>query len=403
MQRPGDLPAADGERVEGVDIQGLLGLFRRHYCLRAHGRGTSGTTGQGAPPLAVHEAEDQAREMPADASKCTLPVPCRNTTRYRDRPGKNSGGARVAQTPVRKRSPAVHGPRFVLSTVCQELCQYRGSSPYADQERLESALYSPPILSHPHFDRPFLLDVDASEDALGAVLSQMNHQGLPVVVAYASRSLSQPEKKYCATRREMLALVWATRRFRPYLYGRTFTARTDHNALRWLRNFREPEGQVARWLERLAEYEFECGAMIPTADAQVAAMTLGPTGRIQEWQEADPELRQIREWLEKRDWPQEPPAGSHMFRSLWSQRDWLTLRDGILCRAWEAPDREEEKMLQVVPRRNIPEVLRAVHNHPTGGHLGVAKTLGRVRQRFYWPPGGLIRRLNRVAATVITE
>ncbi|KRY44717.1 Retrovirus-related Pol polyprotein from transposon [Trichinella britovi] len=86
-----------------------------------------------------------------------------------------------------------------------------------------------------------------------------------------------------------------------------------------------------------------------------------------------------------RDSPQEPPAGSHMFRSLWSQRDRLTLRDGILCRAWEATDREEEKMLQVVPRRNIPEVLRAVHNHPTGGHLGVAKTLGRVRQRFYWP------------------
>ncbi|KRX79180.1 Retrovirus-related Pol polyprotein from transposon [Trichinella sp. T6] len=55
----------------------------------------------------------------------------------------------------------------------------------------------------------------------------------------------------------MLALVWVTRHFRPYLYGRKFTARTDHNELRWLRNFREPEGQVARWLERLAEYEFE--------------------------------------------------------------------------------------------------------------------------------------------------
>ncbi|KRZ50459.1 Retrovirus-related Pol polyprotein from transposon 17.6 [Trichinella nativa] len=269
---------------------------------------------------------------------------------------------------------------------------------------LKSVLSSPPILSHPQFDQPFLLDVDVSEDALGAVFSQTNHQGLPLVVAYASRSLSQPERKYCATRREMLALAWATRHFRPYLYGRMFTARTDHNALRWLRNFREPEGQVARWLERLAEYEFEvvqrpgqqhrnadalsrrvckqCGAMNPTADAQVAAMTLGPTGRIQEWQYAEPELRQIQEWVEKRDWPQEPPAGSHMFRSLWSQRDRLTLRDGILCRAWEAPDREEEKVLQMVPRRNIPEVLRAVHNHPTGGHLGVAKTLGGYANGF---------------------
>ncbi|KRY13813.1 Retrovirus-related Pol polyprotein from transposon [Trichinella patagoniensis] len=50
-------------------------------------------------------------------------------------------------------------------------------------------------------------------------------------------------KRKC--RREMLPLVWATRHLRPYMYGRKFTARTDHNALRWLRNFREPDGQVA--------------------------------------------------------------------------------------------------------------------------------------------------------------
>ncbi|KRZ05805.1 hypothetical protein T11_3124 [Trichinella zimbabwensis] len=44
-------------------------------------------------------------------------------------------------------------------------------------------------------------------------------------------------------------------------------------------------------------------AMNPTADAQEAAMTLGLTGRIQEWQDADPELQKIWEWLEKRNWP----------------------------------------------------------------------------------------------------
>ncbi|KRY02505.1 Retrovirus-related Pol polyprotein from transposon, partial [Trichinella patagoniensis] len=102
-----------------------------------------------------------------------------------------------------------------------------------------------------------LVDVDASEDAIGAVLSQQGEQGPPGVVAYASRSLSRAERSYCATRREMLALVWATHHFRPYLYGRKFTARTDHNSLKWLRNFREPEGQVARWLEKLAEFDFE--------------------------------------------------------------------------------------------------------------------------------------------------
>ena len=54
----------------------------------------------------------------------------------------------------------------------------------------------------------------------------------------------------------MLALVWAARHFRPYLYSRQFLARTDHNSLRWLHNFKEPEGQVAHWLEILSEFDY---------------------------------------------------------------------------------------------------------------------------------------------------
>ena len=65
-------------------------------------------------------------------------------------------------------------------------------------------------------------------DGMGAVLAQ-NVDGVERVVAYASRALSRTEKKYCATRREMLALVWAAHHFRPHLYGRMFTLRTDHH------------------------------------------------------------------------------------------------------------------------------------------------------------------------------
>ncbi|KRZ13089.1 Retrovirus-related Pol polyprotein from transposon gypsy [Trichinella zimbabwensis] len=79
--------------------------------------------------------------------------------------------------------------------------------------RLKHALVSPLILGHPDFDRTFLVDVDASEDAIKAVLSQQGEQDPPVVIAYASRSLSRAERGYCATRREMLALVWATHHF----------------------------------------------------------------------------------------------------------------------------------------------------------------------------------------------
>ncbi|KRX17379.1 Retrovirus-related Pol polyprotein from transposon 17.6 [Trichinella nelsoni] len=55
----------------------------------------------------------------------------------------------------------------------------------------------------------------------------------------------------------MLALVLALKQFRCFLYGRRFTVRTDHGSLTWLRNFKEPEGQVARWLEQLVEFDFE--------------------------------------------------------------------------------------------------------------------------------------------------
>ena len=77
------------------------------------------------------------------------------------------------------------------------------------------------------------------------------------VVAYYSRSLSRPEHNYCVTRRELPALVEAFKHFRPYLYGQRFLLRTDHASLTWLLSFMEPEGQVARWIEALQDYDFE--------------------------------------------------------------------------------------------------------------------------------------------------
>ena len=117
-------------------------------------------------------------------------------------------------------------------------------------------LISAPVLMLPDFSKSFVLDTDASGEGLGAVLSQTIN-GKEHVIAYASRTLTHTEKRYCATRWEMLALVWGSRHFRPYLYGRKFLLRTDLNSLRWLHNFKEPEGQVARWLETMAELQYE--------------------------------------------------------------------------------------------------------------------------------------------------
>ena len=121
---------------------------------------------------------------------------------------------------------------------------------------LKHCLTHPPILAYPDFretSSQFVLDTDASS---GAVLSQRQVDGTERVVAYGSRALHRHERNYCATRLEMLALVDFIDHFRYYLLGRKFLVRTNHHALRWLMSFRQPEGQVARWLERLQEYDF---------------------------------------------------------------------------------------------------------------------------------------------------
>ena len=122
--------------------------------------------------------------------------------------------------------------------------------------KIKRHLSNAPILAFPQLDVPFILDTDASDCGLGAVLSQVQ-DGQERVIAYAARALSKAERNYSTTRKERLALVWGSEHFETYLYGRRFLARTDHNALCWLRNFKSPRGQVARWLERLSDFDFD--------------------------------------------------------------------------------------------------------------------------------------------------
>ena len=121
--------------------------------------------------------------------------------------------------------------------------------------RLKTALVSAPMLHHPVPDAPFVLDTDASAYALGGVLSQVI-DGVERVVGYASQTLSKAQRNYCTTHRELLAVVQMTRHFRHYLWGRRFHLRTDHSSIRWLLNYKDTEGMIARWLARLQEFDF---------------------------------------------------------------------------------------------------------------------------------------------------
>ena len=125
---------------------------------------------------------------------------------------------------------------------------------------LKTQLTSAPILALPDWSKPFVLDTDASNSGIGAVLSQLGEDRSEIVMAYASRVrsrvLSKQERNYCVTRKELLAVVTFLQHFKQYLIGSPFTIRTDHSALTWLQNFKQPEEQLAHWLEKLQEFQF---------------------------------------------------------------------------------------------------------------------------------------------------
>ena len=98
---------------------------------------------------------------------------------------------------------------------------------------LKTCLCNSPVLVHPKFDREFLLQTNASDIGLGAILSQLDDNGVERPIAYASKILSGRER-YCTTEKEAFAVIFGIRTFRTYLLGRPFKVITDHSALKWL-------------------------------------------------------------------------------------------------------------------------------------------------------------------------
>ena len=133
---------------------------------------------------------------------------------------------------------------FEWTTVCQQAF-----------DDIKTALTSAPIMAHPIPGGEFILDTDASQTTLGAVLSQVQN-GVEKVIAYGSRTMNKPERNYCVTDQELLAVRHFVEYYKCYLLGQKFRVRTDHQALRWLFSLREPKNRIARWIEVLSAYDF---------------------------------------------------------------------------------------------------------------------------------------------------
>lgn len=122
---------------------------------------------------------------------------------------------------------------------------------------LKTALCQTPILRSPDFDKNFILQTDASDIGIGAVMSQLDEEGQDYPLAYYSRKLLPREQKYSTVEKECLAIKLAVEHFKIYLLGKPFTIHTDHRSLKWLNSFKDKNGRLTRWSLSLQPYVFD--------------------------------------------------------------------------------------------------------------------------------------------------
>lgn len=265
-------------------------------------------------------------------------------------------------------------------------------------EELKLRLSTSPVLRQPDFNEPFILRTDASAFALGAVLMQGPTTTEERPIEYASRLLTSAERNYHTTEREALAVVWALEKFRGYVEGARVQVATDHQPLRWLLSLKTPSGRLARWAMKIQSYDLDIG--YTPGRVNVVADTLsrpvideegepapepcnvcpvvvdlphrGPED-IRTAQIEDPEIKGIIEDFED---SANPDAAMR-----WTDRGFY-LSQGVLYRC--DPDGESEEPQLVVPESLRTELMQELHDAPTAGHLGIERTLKRIKERFYF-------------------
>jgi transposase InsO family protein len=271
-------------------------------------------------------------------------------------------------------------------------------------EILKNKLTSAPIMNTPNFEQPFILELDACEYGLGAVLTQ-EYDNKKYVIAYASRTLSAAERKYAATEREALAIVWATKHFRAYLEGGKIFIRSDCKALEWMRNAKDVTGRLARWAMKLSAFQIEEIRYRPgKANANADSLSRNPLPEktnnshelstietavnlwentnilkdIKAKQQADKKLQHIIKHLQANPSP-----------TFNDKRNPNALINGLLYKIKNSNRHYNQRVLGnkhllVIPKSMQHKLLQWAHDHPTAGHAGQQKTLFRLTTRVFW-------------------
>lgn len=249
-------------------------------------------------------------------------------------------------------------------------------TPEADEafKQIKECLTNAPVLASPDFTKPFIINCDASDTGVGAVLCQ-NIDGAEHPVAYASKNLNKCQRKYSTTEKELLAVLFGVEKFRSYVEGTHFSVVSDHSSLQWLHKLSNPSGRLARWSARLSQFDFEIihrkGSLNVVADAlsrsvnEVALLDLSALSLDQWYRKM---LSNVKKNPEK--YPSFRTEGDVLYKHIFNKYNVTSnLSD------WKI----------VVPVNHRKEILRQYHDDETAAHFGISKTLNRILELYYWP------------------
>ena len=121
--------------------------------------------------------------------------------------------------------------------------------------RIETIAVSSPILKLPNIDLPYVIQTDASNTGIGAVLLQ-EYEGIKHPICYISRKLLQREQNYSVGERECLAVIWAIHKLQRYISQTVFTLETDHRPLECLNKGTATNSRIIRWKLILQSYYY---------------------------------------------------------------------------------------------------------------------------------------------------
>ncbi|CAH8545954.1 unnamed protein product, partial [Dicrocoelium dendriticum] len=262
-------------------------------------------------------------------------------------------------------------------------------TPEADRAFNELKQYvadAPACLRLPNPGEKFTVAVDASNVAIGAVLSQPAG-----VVEYASRVLTSAEQKYSTTEKECLAIVWALEKWRTYLLATEFHVVTDHKPLSWLMTTRDPRGRLARWAYRLQEFTFTIEHIDGTKNVMPDMLsrpsldeflpdTAIPVSRVAaedrsllESQRANELVRLVCTHLQAGTKPEVTSGEIEELLRIW---DKLEVANGNLLGTINGM-----KVL-FIPQNLRERVLQVTHDD---AHIGFERVLDLLQRRVFWP------------------